>query len=175
MKDKYQSPLELDKMLVAKLTRISSTLDHFSNYYYSEVFPETNLNDARYLLILGARKEASAVDIVKEMNFDKATASRNIKRLIDQGFIEKKADPSDARRNTLTLSKKGRAIYDEISQSVRLRNKAIIASLTPGEVTIFFEILDKLQANANDRLKEMNTSGQDPAIDYTTSSIRKDG
>ncbi|WP_296056132.1 MarR family winged helix-turn-helix transcriptional regulator [uncultured Amphritea sp.] len=171
MEDKHQSSLNLDQMLVAKLTRISSTLDHFSNYYYSEVFPETNLNDARYLLILGSRKEASAVDIVKAMNFDKATASRNIKRLIHQGFILKNSDPADARRSTLTLSKKGQAIYDKISQSVRLRNEAALASLSPGEATILFEILDKLQANANTRLQKLNTSGQDPAIDYTTSSI----
>ncbi|WP_299205225.1 MarR family winged helix-turn-helix transcriptional regulator [uncultured Amphritea sp.] len=171
MKDKYQSPLDLEQMLAARLTRISSTLDHFGNYYYSEVFPETNLNDARYLLILGARKEASAVDIVKAMNFDKATASRNIKKLIDQGLILRKTDPSDARRNTLTLSKKGQAIYDEISQSVRLRNEAALASLSPGEVTIFFEILDKLQASANNRLQKMNSDKQDPAIDYTTSTI----
>ncbi|WP_428034379.1 MarR family winged helix-turn-helix transcriptional regulator [Amphritea sp.] len=171
MKDKYQSPLDLEQMLAAKLTRISSTLDHFSNYYYSEVFPETNLNDARYLLILGARKEASAVDIVKAMNFDKATASRNIKKLINQGLIIRKTDPSDARRNPLTLSKKGQAIYDEISQSLRLRNEAALASLSPGEVTIFFEILDKLQASANNRLQKMNSDKQDPAIDYTTSTI----
>ncbi len=171
MKDKYQSPLDLEQMLAAKLTRISSTLDHFSNYYYSEVFPETNLNDARYLLILGARKEASAVDIVKAMNFDKATASRNIKKLINQGLIIRKTDPSDARRTPLTLSKKGQAIYDEISQSLRLRNEAALASLSPGEVTIFFEILDKLQASANNRLQKMNSDKQDPAIDYTTSTI----
>ncbi len=171
MKDKYQSPLDLEQMLAAKLTRISSTLDHFSNYYYSEVFPETNLNDARYLLILGARKEASAVDIVKAMNFDKATASRNIKKLINQGRIIRKTDPSDARRNPLTLSKKGQAIYDEISQSLRLRNEPALASLSPGEVTIFFEILDKLQASANNRLQKMNSDKQDPAIDYTTSTI----
>jgi len=171
MKDKYQSPLDLEQMLAAKLTRISSTLDHFSNYYYSEVFPETNLNDARYLLILGARKEASAVDIVKAMNFDKATASRNIKKLINQGLIIRKTDPSDARRNPLTLSKKGQAIYDEISQSLRLRNEAALASLSPGEVTIFFEILDKLQASANNRLQKMNSDKRDPAIDYTTSTI----
>lgn len=165
------SPLNLETILVAKLTHLSGTLDHFSNYYYSEIFPETNLNDARYLLVLGERGEASAVDIVKAMNFDKTTASRNIKRLISQGLIERKPDLNDARKSSLTLSKEGKRIYNEISQSVQLRNKAAISSLSKGELSILFEILEKLQDDADKRLTTLAKEGSDPSIDYKKMKI----
>lgn len=159
-------PLEINDLLVAKLTRISSTLDHFSDYYYAEVYPETNLNDARYLLVIGAQGEGSAADIVRKLSFDKATVSRNISRLIKQGLLCKTKDHNDGRRSALTLTEKGQEIYRTISSSVRLRDQAALSTLTAGEKLMLFELLEKLQNSASHRLKSMEELGYDPAIKY---------
>lgn len=159
-------PLDTNDLLLARLTRIGSTLDHFSNYYYSEVYPEINLNDARYLLVIGAQGEESAADIVRKLSFDKATVSRNINRLIQQGLLCKTRDHNDGRRSALTLTEKGREIYRTISISVRLRDQAALSILTPGEKLMLFELLEKLQNAANDRLKAMDELGCDPAVQY---------
>lgn len=162
-------PLEINDLFVAKLTRISSTLDRFSNYFYDEIYPETNLNDARYLLFIGSQGEGSAADIVRTLNFDKTTVSRNISRLIKKGLLCKTQDHSDGRRSALTLTAKGLEIYKTISIAVRLRDQAALSPLTAGEQMILFEILEKLQTAANHRLSVMEALGVDPAVKYEQS------
>lgn len=166
MTEKDTDPFDIRDLLVVKLTRISSTLDRFSNYYYDEIYPETNLNDARYLMVIGASGEASAADIVRATSFDKATVSRNIKRLIAQGLICTTPDRSDARRTTLTLSEKGQQVYRTISRAIQVRDRAALDVLTPGEEMMLFELLDKLQRAADERVRAMNELGYDPAIRY---------
>lgn len=159
-------PLEIDELLAARLTQLSSTLAQFSDYYYAEVYPKTNLHDARYILVLGAQGEGSATDIARKLSFDKATVSRNISRLIKQGVLCKTKDHNDARRSSLTLTEKGQDIYRTISSSVRLRDHAALSVLTDGERMMLFELLGKLQSAANHRLEAMEEMGYDPAIKY---------
>ena len=166
MSDKDRDTFDIRDLLVVKLTRISSTLDHFSNYYYSEIYPETNLNDARYLMVIGSSGMASAADIVRATSFDKATVSRNVKRLIAQGLVCKTPDREDARRTMLTLSEQGQQVYQNISRAIRIRDRAALSVLTPGEEMMLFELLDKLQSAADERLKRMQALGRDPAIAY---------
>lgn len=65
-------------------------------------------------------------------------------RLLAHGFIEKKTDPGDRRRVTLTVSTKGRAALERLAPIQRQVNDVEFGALTREEFDLLGGIMDRL-------------------------------
>src|SRR5512140_3422816 len=95
--------------------------------------------------------ECQVSDIGKLADASMAAASQMAERLVQQGLVERKEDPSNRRIKKLSLSDKGRQlILDSITSNPALRDK--LASLTPDERNMVHAAFSLLAKNDQDTI-----------------------
>src|SRR5690606_1436637 len=69
----------------------------------------------------------------------------------DKGVIERSLDEDDRRRVIVTLSERGREVFEAIESVRAALEENMLAPLSPEEVDNLFKILDKLDERAKSR------------------------
>ncbi|WP_018248629.1 MarR family winged helix-turn-helix transcriptional regulator [Orenia marismortui] len=80
-------------------------------------------------------------------NIDKAAAGRAIKKLVDKGFIIKKTDPHDKRRQLLYLTPKSKDFKKEFIGILKSNEKKMKKDLTEEEIEVFLKVIKKICFN----------------------------
>ena len=77
----------------------------------------------------------------------KSTVSVMVARLVKAGWLQKTADPEDARRITVALTEKGRkleGIFEAVSEALI---KDLSAGFTEEELRVFEGLMDRMSDN----------------------------
>jgi DNA-binding MarR family transcriptional regulator len=106
------------------------------------------IRDWHVLAVLGEGRPLSAAEVSRRTAIDRARAARVVAGLVRRGLVEREPDAFDARRSTLRLSLKGRAIYRRIVPLAAAGERALLAVLTPGERRQLERLLAKLHERA---------------------------
>lgn len=71
----------------------------------------TEISSVQYsiLVSLDRRGEASQRELCDDVDLDRSTVADLVSRMERRGLIQRRRDPADARRNTVTLTEKGLA------------------------------------------------------------------
>ena len=88
----------------------------------------------------------SEVAYHSSLEADKVT--RAVDKLVAKNLVVRKGDRKDRRRVVLTLTPKGRRVYEEIESVRRAIERRFLSVLSAKEMNIFFDAMDKLQDNA---------------------------
>lgn len=138
----------LDASLFFKLVRIVNLT--------ARPFTETlahrhqiSLNEWRALVVLASRPGAAATDIAEHSGLDKMTVSRTIAALERDGRLVKQADPADARRTLLTLTRAGERLFATIAVTAAQREVQLFAGLAAADHARLGAILERLIAALN--------------------------
>jgi DNA-binding MarR family transcriptional regulator len=100
------------------------------------------------LATLGFRKDACSAQYVAECTrTHKSTISRAVTALMQRGFIERVENENDRREFRLRLTRKGRALYEELFPRLLQREEEILACLSAQERRDFAMLLGKLEAS----------------------------
>ena len=94
-----------------------SILSNMISGAIAEIYQEKyvlSITEWRIMVILGSFRSATATEIVQHTALDKVAISRGVKKLLERGFIERKANSDDRRRLSLRLSDLGFEVYNEI-------------------------------------------------------------
>ena len=78
---------------------------------------------------------------------DKASVSRCFKSMQSKGLVSMGLDADDGRLRIATLTKKGRALHDQILGIALERERAFLSVLQPDEVTTLIGLLQRLHEN----------------------------
>ena len=107
---------------------------------------DSQLTPAQYfaLIRLAEVGEISQNRLGRLAAMDPATVQGVTRRLTERGLIERKPDQTDRRRLLLCLTDKGRRLIAELSELAARTNQGILAPLSPGEQTLFLELLRRL-------------------------------
>ena len=70
--------------------------------------------------------------------------------MIAEGLVTATGDETDQRQQRLSLTKKGRRIFDKTLPEMRKRQSYLIGSLSKSESKMIFSALDKLEVAAQD-------------------------
>jgi DNA-binding MarR family transcriptional regulator len=89
----------------------------------------------------------SVMDLAEKGNLNKGQASRAAQVLVDKGLIAKKDNPLDARGVTLSLTAKGRKVWEPTMQLIEARNQQILSCLSAQEQATLSQWLDRLLAH----------------------------
>jgi DNA-binding MarR family transcriptional regulator len=109
---KSNAILNLDRFLPFRLTSLSNAITKG----FAEAYVEYGLStpEWRTVMLLAAFPGSSSDEVAARSNIEKSVVSRLIASLLHRGFIRRALDPDDRRRSSLTLSAKGKAVYDKI-------------------------------------------------------------
>lgn len=128
--------------------RLSVTMNRVSRAFSRRYEAEFGISIAewRVIAVLGSFQPLSSNGVVEKTEMDKAKVSRAVASLLDAGLIRRAVDPADQRLLVLTLSAKGRRIYEAIVPRARALEAALTEGLGQSGRAEFLALLDLLDA-----------------------------
>lgn len=136
--------LDLEHFLPYRLSVLSNRLSRGIAETYEERF-ELSVTEWRVIAIIGRYPGLSATEVAQRAAMDKVAISRAVRRLLDQGRIEREHSNADRRARHLRLSADGQAIYDEIVPAALDYERRIKSVLTDEEVVILERLIDRIE------------------------------
>ena len=135
--------LELDRFLPYRLSVLSNMISAAIASQYAERFGLA-VTEWRVLAILGRYPEISANEVAERAAMDKVAVSRAVASLIKSGRLKRALDDHDRRRSVLSLSAKGRKVYEQVAPLAQRHEARLLAHLTSEECVWLDRIIDKL-------------------------------
>ena len=102
---------------------------------------------APLLMALWKEDEQSRSQLCESMERTPATISKMVRRLENNGFVTSRIDDQDSRISRVCLTQKAKDIEDVVKQKQAQLHTSIFKGLSNEELTIFENLLDKIQDN----------------------------
>lgn len=150
-----REPKSVTDLLTSRLLRLSNTFGLYSNRRYRQEFDVT-LPEWRVMSIIALHKTTTARDISRELVTDKAWVGLTVEKLGRRGFVERSSDKLDMRRTLVSLTRQGKEVHDAIMANARRRQKRLLAALPNGAAETLSDCLDRLQAEADRMVAELD-------------------
>lgn len=150
--------LDLKRYIPALLTFASSRLSLGASEIYRRLFG-IGISEWRVLSSLAAEPDVPASRLCLLIGFDKALASRVIKKLSEQGFVSSTPDATHGSRWLLRLTDKGRQLHDQVLYVNKQRERILHEAFTPDEI----ETLVSLLRRVYDQAEQVNA--YEPVVD----------
>lgn len=90
-------------------------------------------------------------DLAETLRVSPATVAISLKSLERGGYVEKQADPDDARRKRIALTKKGDAAVETCMEAMHTVDKQMFAGISPEEVERFTRFVQRLRSNLEEK------------------------
>jgi len=131
------------------LTKLNSKIFRKNQAYFDKALKEYELSSGSYpyLLILNENEGISQNQISKELGHDKAMSARTITKLINLGYIDRKADETDSRAYKLYLTEKAKNTVPKVIEEINKLIDLITKDLNEEEKVITIESLNKILNN----------------------------
>jgi len=112
----------------------------------SEAFTAGNARGYHYRLLATLTEfgPASQASLGRHTGIDRSDVVAAINELTAQGFVERTPDPTDGRRNIITITPAGRRQHQNLESLIRAAQDTIFAPLTPPERTQLTALLTKV-------------------------------
>ena len=136
-------PLSLVHMLSNRISRA----------FFDEVETKYGVSIAEWRVILTLVSEPglSAADITNRWAMEKMSVNRAIQRLVDSGNVARSRDPEDRRSYRLTLTAKGRKLYEKIAPAANKRYAELTSAISGEELEALVATLRKMISRGEDR------------------------
>ena len=138
--------VDLSRYVPAFLTWIANKLSRGASQHYLRVF-NVGIETWRCLVLLAIHDSISAQQVSKIIGMDKASVSRCFKGMQAKGLITLALDADDGRLRIATLTKKGRALHDQILGMALERERSFLSVLSDAEHETLITLLRRLHEN----------------------------
>lgn len=142
---KNDGGLDLDEFLPYLLNVLASRASNDLARVYAARFG-ISIPEWRVIAHLARNREVSVREIRRRVDMDKSKVSRAATRLEEAGLIEKRVNTGDRRLVKLSLSRKGRRLYEQIAPLALAYERRLLATLSPAEAAAFRALVDRLLA-----------------------------
>lgn len=130
-----------------RLARVSSLMSRGAALRYRRLF-DVSLGEWRALALLAAEPRISLIELSRAAGLDKAQMSRVITAMTERGLVLRTTTPRRGRAVELSLTRAGREVYRGLMEEAAARDRAFRAALSPEELALLEDALDKLSAQA---------------------------
>lgn len=143
-------------VLDSKDVRIAARLSWLANFFSGPLYRQLELTQGltrpefTVLHCLAQCPNLTAQDICLMTGQAKNTLSRAIRRLLEDGRIDRTEDASDARALLLRLTERGAALHGQLIGLFLQREREMLRPLTAGERADLDRLLGKLVARTDD-------------------------
>jgi DNA-binding MarR family transcriptional regulator len=136
--------IDLERFVPFRLNRLAAEVSRALARVYGERFG-IDVPEWRVIATLGDRGLVRAQDIALSTRMHKSMVSRAVARLIDLGWVARRANVKDRREAPLQLTAAGREIYQQLVPIVLDYQERLLAALTESERHMFERLLAKLE------------------------------
>ncbi len=103
------------------------------------------------LLNVDMEKGTPSTSLGPRMGMESTSLSRILKNMEEQGLIERKPNPEDGRGVLIFLTEFGKEKREDAKKAVVGFNQAIASEIPPQKLTLFFEVINKINDLITDR------------------------
>ncbi|NCT97472.1 MAG: MarR family transcriptional regulator [Comamonadaceae bacterium] len=100
----------------------------------------------RVMAMVAIEPDIAPARITQIIGLDKASVSRESRRLEEKGYLAVAEDPSNQRRKLLSLTPLGYELHDRIIQVALERERRLLSDLSPDEVETLVDLLQRTTA-----------------------------
>lgn len=141
--DNAASAFALENFLPYRLSVVTQTVSGGLSKIYASRF-DLSVPQWRVMAVLGRYEPISANEVCDRTVMDKVAVSRAVQAMLRRGLVERTVDNRDRRRSALRLSKRGRAIHNEIVPMALEYERRLLESLTAEERAALDSLLKRL-------------------------------
>ena len=135
--------LDLDNYVPALLNFLSNKLAATASKEYRKRFG-VGVLEWRMLSMLAVEDHITANRICQVIGLDKGGVSRSLHKLQQSEHVKFETDPTDARRQVVSLTTKGRELHDQILTVALKREKILLDGLSQQEIETLISLLTHL-------------------------------
>ena len=135
--------LNLDRFLPYRLSVLSNRVSDAIARHYSDRFGLT-IPEWSVMAVLGQGGDVSAREVAARTAMDKVRVSRAVTGLVVAKRVQRQTDEADGRVSRLSLTPRGRAIYDEIVPLALHLEELLLSSLSLDERGLLDHLMAKL-------------------------------
>jgi len=141
--------LDLFKFAPFRLNRLAAEVSATLASEYRERYG-LDIPEWRVLATLGFRFEPCSAQYVAHCTrTHKSTISRAVTALLERRLIERVENQDDRREFRLRLTRKGKALYEELIPRLQRKEQNIMACLSAPERKTFDRLIGKIEASLN--------------------------
>lgn len=146
---------DIRNRLAYRISTLASTNSLWASRAYLDECGVTMI-EWRVLATLASVGPRTARQICSATKMDKGNVSRAVKKLLRDGRIVERPDPSDRRAAILSVTAKGRATYRKVKRYSDEREERLLSVLGNEDHRKFVELVEKLQAESETMIREMD-------------------
>ncbi|MEM7683642.1 MAG: MarR family transcriptional regulator [Pseudomonadota bacterium] len=139
--------LELTQFLTYRVVKLHNALNAQAVAVLDRVAGIT-LAQWRIIALVGSGTAKTARDIAQKSIIAPAVTSRTTRVLEEDGLVSTRRPSADRRVLELTLTAKGRQVYEETLPHMQARQRALLSMLSTAERDMILGIFDKLELAA---------------------------
>lgn len=109
-----------------------------------------NLSQWRVLSVLRSQGQMSMSQIVDGTLMEQPTISRVISQLHNDGMVEREISSEDSRVALVSLSQRGRELFDEIAVSAVRHQKIALDGVSKADIAALRRALSQIEANISE-------------------------
>ena len=138
----------LEQYLPYRLSLLSNTISQgVANRYQRD--HEISVIEWRVVVVLGRYPGSTASEVVEKTAMDKVSISRAVRNLEEKGYLQRRVDRHDRRRQRLFLTRgRGKRVLEDIVPMAAAYETDLIDSLNKNERKTLESLLQKLQIRA---------------------------
>lgn len=132
-------------------------LSRAAHVYFQHRFGELGLGRAQGLTLhhICRHDGIDQLTLLGKIHLDKSSLTSQLQKLEENGYINREPDPADRRAKRIVITDKARAIEADLHDIFVSWNRILTEGLEESERDTLIRLLDTLQSNANDTLKEL--------------------
>lgn len=121
----------------------------FAMVFFKNRMAELGLHQSHHsvLITLYKNEGISQEKLSQLLKVDKATITRSIRKLLEDGFIERRQDKNDKRSYLLYITQKGRDIEPDIENMFREWNEIALQGFSDAEVEQAMTLMERISQN----------------------------
>jgi DNA-binding MarR family transcriptional regulator len=143
--ERFLAKLDLFKFVPFRLNRLAAEVSAALASEYQARYG-LDIPEWRVLATLGFRNDACSAQYISHCTrTHKSTISRAVAALIQRQLVERVENEDDRREFPLRMSRKGRALYEELIPRLKRKEREILSCLTAQERENFTLALGKIE------------------------------
>jgi DNA-binding MarR family transcriptional regulator len=137
--------LDLFRFVPFRLNRLAAEVSAALSSEYQERY-RLDIPEWRVLATLGFRNDACSAQFISHCTrTHKSTISRAVTTLMTRQLVERVENKDDRREFRLRMTRKGKALYEELIPRLKRKEQAILSCLSAQERKDFAHILGKIE------------------------------
>lgn len=145
----------------------------FAMIFFKKRMAELGLHQSHHSVLFALYKSEgiSQEKLSRKLNVDKATVTRSIKKLVEDGFVERRQDEKDKRAYLLYITEKGKRVKPDIESMFREWNEIVLEGFDDDEVAQVVSYMERISENVlkHHDAKDLKYNCQDKEVNHDES------